>query len=68
MSNSLDPDQDQHSVGPVLGPNRLQRLSVDNKSRCKYRLYVSTSYQNYIHVTRPCKTKYFQSYPTFLVI
>ena len=26
MSNGLDPDQDQHSVGPDLGPNCLQRL------------------------------------------
>ena len=34
VSNSLDPDQDGHSVGPDLGPNCLQRLSVDDKSRC----------------------------------
>ena len=27
VSNSLDPDQAQHFVGPDLGPNRLQRLS-----------------------------------------
>ena len=33
MSNSLDPDQDQHFVGPDLGPNCLQRLSADDKSR-----------------------------------
>ena len=33
-SNGLDPDQDQHSVGPDLGLNCLQRLSADNKSRC----------------------------------
>ena len=26
VSNSLDPDQDRHSVGPELGPNRLQIL------------------------------------------
>ena len=26
MSNSLDPDDDQHFVGPDLGPNCLQRL------------------------------------------
>ena len=32
MSNHLDPDQDQHSVGPDLGPNCLQRLAVDDKS------------------------------------
>ena len=31
-SNSLDPDQARHFVGPVLGPNRLQRLLADDKS------------------------------------
>ena len=31
LSNSLDPGQDQHSVGPDLSPNCLQRLSGDNK-------------------------------------
>ena len=30
MSNSLDPDQAQHFVGPDLGPNCLQRLSADD--------------------------------------
>ena len=35
VSNGLDPDQDQHYVGPDLCPNCLQRLSVDNKSRRK---------------------------------
>ena len=30
MPNSLDPDQDPHSVGPDLGKNCLQRLSADN--------------------------------------
>ena len=29
MSNSLDPDQDRHSVCLDLGPNCLQRLSAD---------------------------------------
>ena len=33
MSNSLDPDQAGHFVGPDLGPNCLQRLSADDKSR-----------------------------------
>ena len=33
--NSLNPDQDRHSVCPGLGPNCLQRLSADNKS-CYY--------------------------------
>ena len=32
VSNSLDPYQDQHSVGPDLGPSYLQRLSADEKS------------------------------------
>ena len=31
----LDPDQDRHSVGHDLGPNCLQRLSAEDKSRCK---------------------------------
>ena len=29
VSNSLDPDQAQHFVGPDLSPNCLQRLSAD---------------------------------------
>ena len=33
VSNKLDPDQVHHSVGSDLGPNCLQRLSTDNKSR-----------------------------------
>ena len=33
VSNSLDPDQAQHSVGPGLGPNCLRRLSADKTSR-----------------------------------
>ena len=32
MSNSLDPDQAGCFVGPDLGPNCLQRLSIDDKS------------------------------------
>ena len=31
VSNGLDPDQDQHFVGPDLGPNCLQRLSAEEK-------------------------------------
>ena len=34
VSNSLDPDQNQHSVDPDLGPNCLQRLSADDKRSC----------------------------------
>ena len=32
MSNSLDPDQERHSVVPDLGPNCLQKLSADSDS------------------------------------
>ena len=35
VSNSLDPDQNRHSVGPDLGPNCLLRLSADDKSHWK---------------------------------
>ena len=31
MSNSLDPDQARHSVGPDLDSNCLQRLSAEGK-------------------------------------
>ena len=31
MLNSLNPDQARHIVGPGLGPNCLQNLSVDDK-------------------------------------
>ena len=30
VSNSLDPDQARHLVGPDPGPNCLQRLSADD--------------------------------------
>ena len=33
VSNSLNPDQARRFVEPVLGPNRLQRLSADDPSR-----------------------------------
>ena len=33
MSNSLDPDQARHFVGPDMGPNYLQRLSTVDTSR-----------------------------------
>ena len=33
MSNSLDPDQAGHSVGPDLGPDCLQKLSADEAWR-----------------------------------
>ena len=33
VSDSLDPDQAQHYVGPDLGPKCLQRLSADDTSR-----------------------------------
>ena len=35
VSNSLDPDQARHIAWPDLGPNCLQRLSVDDTGRQK---------------------------------
>ena len=32
VSNDLDPDQDQPSMGPDLGPTCLEWLSADDKS------------------------------------
>ena len=31
VSNSLDPDQDRHNVGPDLDPNSLQRFQQMTK-------------------------------------
>ena len=33
VSNSLDPDEAQHFVGPDLGPNCFQKLSADDTKR-----------------------------------
>ena len=41
MSNGLDQDQDQHSVGPDLGPNCLQRQVAASEERVNY--YVSSA-------------------------
>ena len=40
MSNSLDPNQAIHFVGPVLGPNDLQRLSADDISARRVKVAV----------------------------
>ena len=42
MSNSMDPEQDQHDIGPDLGSNYLQRLSADKKvTTSKVRIYLA---------------------------
>ena len=33
MSKSMEPVQAQYLVGPALGPNCLQRLSIDGTSK-----------------------------------
>ena len=45
MSNSLDPDQDRHSVIPDLGPNCLQRLTADDKNQLLFH-HVYITHQN----------------------
>ena len=37
VANSLDPDQARRIVGPVLGPNSLQRLAADDNCRQELR-------------------------------
>ena len=44
MSNSLDPDQARHSVGPHLVPNCLQKLSADDTGR--QRLKAGSKFEN----------------------
>ena len=34
VSSGSEPNQDRRFVGPDLGPNCMQRLSADDKSRC----------------------------------
>ena len=41
VSNTLDSDQARHYVGPDLGPNCLQRLSVDEASRQTVNMLIS---------------------------
>ena len=41
MSNSLNPDQARHFVGPDLGPNGLQRLSADDNGRQRIKVYIN---------------------------
>ena len=41
VSNSLDPDQNQHNVGPDLDPNCLQILTADDKSLARKELIFS---------------------------
>ena len=38
VSNSLDPDQARHFVGPELDPNCWQSLSADNTRRQRIKL------------------------------
>ena len=49
VSNTMDPDQAGHFVGPDLGPNCLQRLSAVNKfvlrgQRVKYKTTFVTTF------------------------
>ena len=43
MSNSLDPDQARHFVGPDLGSNCLQKLTAEDTSRLRVLLIFSKS-------------------------
>ena len=58
MSNSLDPDQARHFVGPDLGLNCLQKLSTDEISRQRVKvlffLFVDFFFkEEIVHVVTP---------------
>ena len=52
VSNSLDPDQDRHCVGPDLGPNCLQRLSAGNKVDTSMKKLHSCTVIQWVKVSR----------------
>ena len=45
VSNSLDPDQDRHSVNPDLGTNCLQRLPAVTASKEQVNMAVIVFYK-----------------------
>ena len=49
VSNSLNPVQAPHFVGPDLGPNYLQRLSIDDNSRQRVK-FISYYVRSYIYI------------------
>ena len=51
MSNSLDPDQARHYVGPDLGPNCLQKLSADDTTRQRVKFFsITNNYGNSLSI------------------
>ena len=56
VSNSLDPDQAGHFVGPDLGRNCLQRLSADDTSRQIVKPGISVFIHLSVTVTDNCPT------------
>ena len=46
MSNSLDPSQTRHFVGPDLDPNCLQRLSADEIRRLRVIVHRNKEIEN----------------------
>ena len=47
VSDSLDPDQIRHFVGPYLGSNYLQRLSADHTSESRVNVGLDFGKVNY---------------------
>ena len=67
MSNSLDPDQARHFVGPGLGPNWLQRLIADDTSRQRVKNVIYNSQQTIclkwlFNIRPPDKIVYLKKY------
>ena len=79
MSNGLVSDLDRHFVGPDLGPNCLQRLSVEDKSMimvirpgnsqnaCRKSTFFKKIFQEYYQSVKQFGSrsgpKFFQSWP-----
>ena len=51
VSNGLDPDQDQHFVGPDLGPNCLQRFVLSLCMLGNFSCFSENSFRNIIRVS-----------------
>ena len=50
VSNSLDPDQARHNVGPDLGPNCLQWLKADDTRVQRVNIYIPNVFIKTLHI------------------
>ena len=66
MTNSLDPDQVRHFVGPDLGPKGLQKLSADkNVAPSRHSVKYKTTCRYYFLAKTLAKVNFIQLVPIF---